>query len=307
MLYRFRKNLKSENIMILSPNKVFANYISNVLPELGEENIPEIGFEDLAHVLLGNKIKFQSFSEQVEELLAADSSQLREQIKYKSTNDFVESLEKYLTYSEESHFIPRDLEIGDFRLSKNTIQKRFAALKNLPVKARLNKIASDIIEKDKGSAKRLLKGNASRILKKEISSMFLFSDIVSLYKNYYSYSGLEEYYTPAGKRYLNYSDVFPLIYVKMFFEGVPENYKHVKHLLIDEMQDYAPVQYAVLSKLFSCKMTILGDLNQSVNPYSSSAADKIVSYFSGSSCVELQKSYRSTYEIMEAGSNSKKE
>jgi DNA helicase-2/ATP-dependent DNA helicase PcrA len=63
------------------------------------------------------------------------------------------------------------------------------------------------------------------------------------------------------------------------------------------MQDYTPVQYAVLSRLFPCKKTILGDANQSVNPFSSSNSDAIAKVFPGADCMLLNKSYRSTSEI----------
>ena len=42
LLYHERDTLKSSNILILSPNSVFADYISHILPELGEENIREM-------------------------------------------------------------------------------------------------------------------------------------------------------------------------------------------------------------------------------------------------------------------------
>ncbi len=64
---------------------------------------------------------------------------------------------------------------------------------------------------------------------------------------------------------LEYADVFPLIYCRIRLEGITE-YDHVKHLLIDEMQDYTPIQYAVVSRLFRCRKTILGDASQRVNP-----------------------------------------
>jgi len=83
----------------------------------------------------------------------------------------------------------------------------------------------------------------------------------------------------------------------MHFEGIEHDYKSIQHLLVDEMQDYTPIQYAVLSKLFTCKMTILGDSNQSVNPYSSSTVEKIRPFFKDCDCTELCKSYRSTIEI----------
>ncbi|WP_325175524.1 3'-5' exonuclease [Paenibacillus sonchi] len=72
----------------------------------------------------------------------------------------------------------------------------------------------------------------------------------------------------------------------------------VKHLLVDEMQDYTAIQYKVLSLLFKCKKTILGDSSQSVNPYSSSSISEIKQVFPGADTVELLNSYRSTLEII---------
>ena len=71
----------------------------------------------------------------------------------------------------------------------------------------------------------------------------------------------------------------------------------VKHLLIDEMQDYSPIQYKIIQKLYPCRKTILGDACQSVNPYGSSTADMIQKAFVTGEVMKLCKSYRSTFEI----------
>ncbi|MFW5879417.1 MAG: 3'-5' exonuclease, partial [bacterium] len=55
--------------------------------------------------------------------------------------------------------------------------------------------------------------------------------------------------------------------------------------------------YKVLNTLFPCKKTILGDINQSVNPFSSSNINSIRSVFSNATCMTILKSYRSTYEM----------
>ena len=82
----------------------------------------------------------------------------------------------------------------------------------------------------------------------------------------------------------------------MKLEGIKPN-NQVKHLVIDEMQDYSPVQYRVLSRLYPCKKTILGDINQSVNPFSSSNLESIEKIFPDAAAMTMLKSYRSTYEI----------
>lgn len=96
---------------------------------------------------------------------------------------------------------------------------------------------------------------------------------------------------------LEYADVFPLIYCKIRLEGIQPHH-HVKHLLVDEMQDYTAVQYAVLSRIFKCKKTVLGDVTQTVNPFSSSSAETIEQVFPQGDVVKLYRSYRSTTEIV---------
>ena len=64
------------------------------------------------------------------------------------------------------------------------------------------------------------------------------------------------------------------------------------------MQDYTPVQYMVIKALYKCKKTILGDFGQCVNPYNSNSLSLLSDIFENSEIVKLNKSYRSTYEII---------
>lgn len=91
----------------------------------------------------------------------------------------------------------------------------------------------------------------------------------------------------------------PLIYLKMRLQGVSNPYRRIKHLLIDEMQDYTPVQYTVLDRLFACRKTVLGDASQPVNPYAGSTADSIRKSLHSATSVKLTRSYRRTWEIMQ--------
>jgi DNA helicase-2/ATP-dependent DNA helicase PcrA len=63
------------------------------------------------------------------------------------------------------------------------------------------------------------------------------------------------------------------------------------------MQDYTAIQYAVVSRLFKCRKTILGDASQQVNPYSASSAEAIERVFPQGDVIKLFRSYRSTMEI----------
>jgi DNA helicase II / ATP-dependent DNA helicase PcrA len=66
---------------------------------------------------------------------------------------------------------------------------------------------------------------------------------------------------------------------------------------VDEMQDYTPIQYRVLQKIYPCAKTILGDSGQSVNPFGSSTAETIQKTLNTGHIVHMNKSYRSTWEI----------
>jgi DNA helicase-2/ATP-dependent DNA helicase PcrA len=58
-------------------------------------------------------------------------------------------------------------------------------------------------------------------------------------------------------------DKFGMAYLKMCLEGIKPK-STIKHLPVDEMQDYTPVHYAIVSKLFNCKITLPGDVIQSL-------------------------------------------
>jgi len=297
LLYRYRDTLNANNVMIISPNKVFGNYISNVLPELGEENISELSFDDIAANILAPKYRYQTFFEQVESLMAANDTESIVRIEFKATNLFVEQLQSYLEQVNETCFIPTDLAFGDFYVSKEELLSHYLSLEKLPVKKRLRTIADNLIEKYYRNYNKKINAAVSRQIRSSIQQMFQFSDTLALYKQFYRSIGQDDLFRPVGKNIIEFCDVYPLIYTQLYFEGLKQDYKSIQHLLVDEMQDYTPVQYAVLARLFSCKMTILGDSYQSVNPYSSSSAEKIEPYFAGCSCMELCRSYRSTIEI----------
>ncbi len=297
LLYRFKEKLSSKDILIISPNKVFSDYISNVLPELGEEEVMEIGMEEVATDEIGGKLEFQLFNQQVADLMKSEDSETIKRIRYKSTLEFVSNLNSYLEKSATKYFFPTDICIENIKVSKEYLTLSYIVLKKMPIKKRLEKIANDIIENKRINNGKKIKYATAKKIKTAILKMYKFKDSISLYKNFYDYIEKPKLFKFIGKNKLEYADVFPYIYTKMFFEGLESDFKYVKHLLVDEMQDYTPMQYAVINKLFNCKMTILGDSFQSVNPYSASSFDVVKSVFVDADCMELNKSYRSTIEI----------
>ncbi|MBW6521734.1 MAG: AAA family ATPase [Desulfoarculaceae bacterium] len=297
LLYRFKDTLTSRDILIISPNKVFADYISNVLPELGEQNIAETEMEILADEWLDYKYKFQTFFEQAALLLEKNDEKLQRRIQEKSSLAFLKKLDDYAGHCEKTSFSAGDLQIERYPVPAVFIEESFKKYRGMAAGERLRRVAEDIEHKISIYHHYELTTGERGELRAAIKKMHKSSTLRAAYKNFFVWLGRPELFRPAKGAILEYSDVFPLIYLKLRMEGIQGAHRHVKHLLIDEMQDYTPVQYAVLSKLFPCKKTILGDVNQSVNPFSSSTSEEIKRVFRQADCVKLCKSYRSSYEI----------
>lgn len=296
-LYKYKDRLTAQNIMIISPNKVFADYISNVLPELGEEPVTETSFEDIATELLNNSLDFEVFAEQIETILKENDQRLVERIRFKSSLELLPLLDEYFEYADKNCFCPWDCSFGKITIPKDFIQTRYQELKARPILQRMEEISANIIEKIKleGGAEQKLPGK-KEVLKKLVS-MLKVDGTLKFYIGFFEYIKRPDLFVLKGNNKLEASDVYPYLYCKIYFEGI-KGYDDIKHVVIDEMQDYTPVQYSIIKKLFCCRKTILGDFGQSVNPYNTISREAFVKLYQNTECVTLTKSYRSTYEII---------
>jgi DNA helicase II / ATP-dependent DNA helicase PcrA len=295
LLYRFRDSIIAKDILIISPNKVFADYISNVLPELGEEQIPEMVIEELAAEVLEHKFRFQTFFQQVAQLLDNHDEKYVERMRFKSTFEFLGKLNQYMIHLENNFFVPQELRVGKTVVPYPFIHERFKKYHRIPLLKRFNEVVKDIQNFVKDDVRRKLSGQEKAQIWEAVPRMIKLGNVFDFYRNFYQWIKRPDLFVMDGDE-LEYSDVFPLIYCKIRLEGV-QSYDHVKHLLVDEMQDYTPVHYAVLSRLFKCKKTILGDVTQTVNPFSASSSEGIHQVFPQGDTVKLFRSYRSTIEI----------
>jgi len=296
LLYRFKDTVRSSDILIISPNKVFAHYISNVLPELGEENIRETTMEGLAARLLGPEYQFQTFFQQVAALFEPRSEKFRERIRFKARLDFLARLDEYIRHVKNTNFTPAPVTVGRFTIPAGLIGERHHRLGAIPFAARINDLVEVIANDLARNHHHEIKAAERTRVRKQLKGMFTNTSVDALYRGFYGWAEEPGLFKYAARGVLEYSDVYPLIYLKMQIEGAI-SFDEVKHLVVDEMQDYTPVQYTVLAQLFPCKKTVLGDTNQSVNPLSASTAEGIRAILPGAECVYMNKSYRSTLQI----------
>lgn len=296
LLYKYKDTISSDEILIVSPNKVFAHYISQVLPELGEEMIFETTMENLAHELLDERYKFQTFAEQVSVQLDNRQPQFGERVRFKASAVFLEQLDRYIHYVRSTNLQTVPIEIGSITLSAEWIAEQFRKRSQFSVSEQINGVTAGIVEYMRLQYQKSVVGKERTRVRGELRKMFSDTNLKSIYKNFYIWLQREEMFKPAAKGALEYADVFPLVYLKLMLDGIQAR-DHIKHVVIDEMQDYTPVQYRVIATLYPSKMTVLGDRNQSVNPLSSSCAESIRDILPDAECVYMQKSYRSTVQI----------
>lgn len=298
-LYRYKDEIASDNFLILSPNGIFVDYISDVLPELGEESVESIEMEDIASRYLPVDLRAERLCFQTERFQEMGDEAWMERNVFKGTAEFVGLLDEYLAYCDAHYFSAADYPYERGVVEGEFIRRNYARRVGMPVRARLREVAG-IVEEEIRVQRKVKRGWG--IHKKEIYewllSRFRHSDALGLYRDFYRHIGREALFVWEEGGELESADIFPLIYVKIYLEGAAVN-SRIRYLIVDEMQDYTPIQYAVLNRLYPCRKTILGDFSQRVVPFVGSSMDFLKGLYPGAEVIEVYKSYRSTWEIME--------
>ncbi len=293
LLYRDKEFLSNRNVAILSPNKVFEDYISTVLPELGEENIKSVSFdkilEDYFYVI---DEKVETKAEQYERLLI--ENKLSKESTYKGSPQFLKDLREFLLSKGEKIFNAKEIISSGFEVSLEEVKKiYFKDNKGREHKDKISAITKYV------KNKYMLSPTYSEValtgfINNKIKSMTPAGASIMLYRDFLKSKGFE--FTRIDHK-IKYEDSFAIMVIDDFLKGlVPET--QINHLIIDEMQDYTATQYHVLNKLYKCPKTILGDWGQSVDVYSAKKTiDYLPEMYENSIFLKINKCYRSGAEI----------
>lgn len=298
LLYHDRENLTSKNILILSPNSIFSDYISHILPELGEENILEMSFDTFAYRELRAIVKdTEDRADLLEDMLGGEANP--HQYKDKQDLDFIGEIEEFCITLEDELVTTRDITIRKWKKEAKDIETLFYfKFIDFPLLSRMDVVWEYVIDEYETLYSCTLPEDEKEEIRQAFLSMYDTTDLYILYNRFlkeYGYHTLPE--VPYDERILYYADVYPLLYMK-YLLNTHREHKHIKHLVIDEMQDYNCLQYRILGMLFNCKMTIVGDKNQTLDNSPRDVSVYIKSAFGSKyKSVELNKSYRNTVEI----------
>lgn len=301
LLYKI-KDLTSNDILIFSPNQIFTEYISDVLPELGENNTLQTTFNDYLCNSITEFNSVQSFMDFIGSYYSEGMDDFS-LLQYKQSDDIISDLENFVLDYVKRAKVVNDFKEQDKVISckeiNEMIKERYS---NLPFFERIEEIALKLSEKNyKGSSKKRLtfrklifkNGNFTNDLK-EIFVEFFGSDFAKFHMN-----------DKEIRKFLNgdeisYPDALLFVYLKGLLQGFYYE-KDIRQVVIDEAQDYNYLQYLIISKIFrNSSFTILGDVNQTINPYYKyDTLDRLAEIFPKSKCISLNKTYRSSPEIVE--------
>ncbi|MGG0655808.1 RNA polymerase recycling motor HelD [Rummeliibacillus pycnus] len=374
LLYKYRNKLKADQIILFSPNSMFNSYVSHVLPELGEENMQQVTFQEYVNQRLSSSFQVEDPYNQLEYVLTGMDDPFYQtrisSIEFKASNSFFETINKYRQSLEISGMLFKGInfrgktivsakQIMDTFYSSNTslrFQNRLEKLKEW-LKIRIDEIekhelikpwvqeemellskdeyqkAFTYLQKKRGITEDSLDyyENESKLLRQMIVrkklkplrkwiQTFRFIDFIGIYKQLFTDPASIELWNTEkipeewedictltiktlneGKLY--YEDATPFLLLKELIQGFETN-RSIKHVLVDEAQDYSLFQFEFLKQLFpSAKMTVLGDFNQAIFAHASEMVDfHTLSSLYGkdeTDTFNLSVSYRSTKPITE--------
>ena len=298
LLYHDRKNLKSSSVLVLSPNGVFSDYISHILPELGEENIREMSFDLFAYKRLKNVV---SDCEDRYDLIERQIAGLCDEklLKEKLSRDFLDRMEGYLVELEDSLMNFRDVEHrGVVKKEQEIIELFYFKFMDIPLLSRMDAVAEYFIDEVETLKGFDLPDEEGEAVKNRFYRMYETRDLYVLYNRFLRQEGFPSLpQVQYEKRKLRYEDVYPVLYLKYRLETQQED-SGVRHLIVDEMQDYSMIQYLIIQRLFKCRMTILGDREQTMDGEQQDVLTFLPKIFGKDiRRIVMNKSYRNTVEI----------
>ncbi len=324
ILYKYKETLQPENILILSNNNIFKTYISNILPELGENNVYINVFGDIYKKLLPSGYQAEAYYKQMNALQGGDARRAEIKLKYSvGFLDFIIDYFKSFNYCFEDIRHGNDLIIAKETLYANA-EENFIVTIDKAVSLIEDRCKYYFRQNMKEIKLKLEKERESFMFESELNSLFwkYVQDFISEKLAYITavnhideiamYKDILRLYTRDSERtaylstcsridggFLAYEDVMHILCIRLLIGKIkPET--RILHVMIDEAQDCNVPQLWFLKNYYPKSFfTVLSDINQNVqaetgiNDYG--LYDKVFDYEIKS--VHLYKSYRSSGPI----------
>ena len=372
LLYRYRNEMTADQILLITPNQLFNQYIHTVLPDLGEDNMQQLTFIEYAEKRLGRQFQLEYPYEQLEDLLTekndAHYQTKLSTISFKASLAYKLLMDQYVSYlskkgllfknivfrgeriitaqaiTEYFYSFPFSMSIPDrLQLVKEWLLQQLTKFERDERRKEWVEEEAELLDKEdysKSYKELLYEGRytensfddfdqerrklARQIVKKHFKPLrnsvhqLKFVQILGTYRQLFDLNSpihkelqhlmpdnwediCQQTLPNLAKRLIAYEDAAPFLYLQDKIEGQQTNMM-IRHVLIDEAQDYSPFQLIVLQQLFpKARMTILGDGHQTIHPHTFDNPSLLDPQLYGEQAEKmiLTKSYRSTKQIIQ--------
>ena len=318
ILYNYRDRINNQDVVVLSPNKYFSEYISNILPDLGEKNVYSLTQEELVkNLLVTRDVEFLDRDASMERMLGDSGSEISDAVKFKNSRIFAELLKRYVKYFEATCFKARNLEYNEDGNDtfENTRSVKAADIDYLfydnfihnSILDRIELIADYVCAKNHYSQDEVRAQIVRRL--KEMMTELEFGEIYrKMFTDGEFFAQLpEEIRQAAGDisvykpGQLVWEDAVAVAYIISVLSGYSSN-TNAFYLFADEAQDLSPVMLEILKNHYpKANFLFAGDLNQNVFANGEDYTENIKNMFKGKffKKYELNVNYRSTKQISE--------
>ena len=302
LLYRL-ENLNSNNVLIFSPNNIFTDYISEVLPSLGEANTLQTTFADYLEHFITEYKHVEDFTDFISRFYSYTET-YPELVEYKQSDRIIDDLDAFIeNYIDNCCFIDSFTENEKFYIMKDDLNSMLHdKYFRLPLFERMEEIADKLSSNNyKGSSKK--KATYLKLMYENCNFKHDLKDILKqFYLSEFCRFKLDEKTVKSfiDSDEINYEDALVFAYLKGRLEGFIYD-GNIRQVVIDEAQDYNRLQYIIINEIFKkADFTILGDINQNINPYYHyDSLEDLSNLFNGDTkYIELLKTYRSSPEII---------
>lgn len=304
LLYNDDKST-SENMLIFSPSDTFTDYISNVLPDLGEDNVLRTTFSNFVKTFVRGFDKIETYTEFVSKYYdGINTPEQNELNKFKYTDEYKKALDSFIQRKADSYSFQEDFWLTNFYVPKEVMNKIVETTKGYTLQDKIDAITDEIYRMIKTFPikRSMIRTKVAReIVKPAFNPKALYNEFLC------SPEFVEAYGKPGNKitkNLLEYPDLIGMLYLNFEMGGYPDNetISTIHHLVVDEAQDYGPLQMKMIAKMFrGASLTVLGDADQTINPYHKYESLEQMKEYIGqdSKYIELNKAYRSSKEIMD--------
>ncbi len=321
LLYRYRGNLTSSDVIMFSPNQLFNDYIKNVLPEMGEQNMVQMTYwQFVARRLPGMEVEnlFRQFEDQTADsniskfkdsvnffnLLTRYAEHLNKRGVILTREELIKMLNRKITPETKKAWVAHAIE-GMSQSELNELYDRPDQEFESEAKEEAFLGRKIVLSALKGVHKRILHNHFLNMRAQYLSFLRAVPKMVDLSKWNIDENDwlahVEEVKNNFKQHHIAMNDVSAYLYLYDMITGRRTDFE-MRYAFIDEIQDYTPFQLAYLKYNFPrAKFTMLGDLNQAI--FTKDESRSLLKQISGlfdpekTDVVQLTKSYRSTKEL----------